>query len=310
MSEVAEKSVAVEPFKVFRVEVVRVVQLSPTFRRVTFTGPDLDQFADCGYDQRIKVVLPLPDGSVHHMPSGPDWYLRWRELPSERRNTLRTYTVRAVRPELRELDVDFVLHGDGGPASRWALAAGPGDQIAVVGPDTRYHGDHQTNDFRPPALARALLLAGDESAVPAISAILDRLPADVRGHALLEVPDEADALPVTGPWGMHVTWLARGERAHGSLLVPALREVAEKALAAARPKGKLPAELTDPDIDNELLWEVPEADAVTSGQAYAWLAGEAGVIKTLRRYLMAELGIDRSAVVFMGYWRLGRSELV
>jgi len=290
----------VEPWRRFVVEVRRRERLSPSFLRITVTGPDLDAFADNGYDQRFKLVLPLPGRGLADLPAGPDWYARWRALPDERRNPIRTYTVRGVRPDAQEVDVDIVRHHGTGPASRWAEAAGPGDQLGLIGPDAGYPGDHGGVDFRPPAAPQTLLLAGDETAVPAICAILERLPEHARGEALLEVPDPADPLPVTAPPGVRVSWLPRDGAAHGSQLIPAVQ-------AALADRPATPAPLDDVDVDQELLWEVPSGGA-GSGDLYAWLAGEAGVIRTLRRHLVADRGLDRRAVAFMGYWRLGRSE--
>ncbi|MPZ29101.1 MAG: siderophore-interacting protein [Micromonosporaceae bacterium] len=303
---------AVLPWRLFAVRVRRVCRLSPTFRRVTFTGPDLDRFADNGFDQRIKLVLPLPGaGGMAHLPGGPDWYARWRELPDEQRNPVRTYTVRAVRPADREVDVDLVRHGDVGPASRWAGVVRPGDAAALVGPDAGYDGEHGGVEFRPSAAASQVLVAGDETAVPAVAAILERMPRRLAGEVLLEVPEPADTLPVQPPPGVRVSWLARGGAAPGSRLVPAVRSAAGRLLAGATVGAGAvggPA-LADVDPDRGLLWEVPagppEASAV---QWYAWLAGEAGVIRTLRRHLVSERGLDRRSVAFMGYWRLGRAE--
>lgn len=292
------------PWRQFAVDVRAVRRLSPSFVRVTLTGPDLDRFADNGYDQRIKVVFPLPVHGLAPLPTGDDWYLRWRDLPDELRNPIRTYTVRAVRPERFEVDIDFAVHGDEGPASRWALHAAPGDPLAVMGPDAGYAGEHGGVEFRPPAGAGCLLLAGDETAAPAIAAILERLPAGVRGEALLEVPYASDALPLTAPPGVTVTWLGRDGGAPGCRLVPAVADAAARLLPA--PAGTGPDALPDVDVDADILWEVPDADA--SGSMYAWLAGEAGVIRTLRRHLVAERGMDRRAVAFMGYWRIGRAD--
>src|SRR5688572_1222483 len=98
-------TVVVAPWRVFAVTVAAVHRLSPSFVRVTFTGADLDRLADNGYDQRIKLGFPLPGESTVDLPGGVDWYQRWRALPDERRNPIRTYTVRAVRPHLSEVDV-------------------------------------------------------------------------------------------------------------------------------------------------------------------------------------------------------------
>ncbi|GAA0794339.1 siderophore-interacting protein [Spirilliplanes yamanashiensis] len=265
------------PWRFFVVEVVAARRLGPSFLRVTFTGDELHDFADNGFDQRIKLAFPESPVAEAHLPSGTDWYRRWRELPEDHRSPIRTYTVRAVRPQERELDVDIVLHDgvdQGGPACRWARRARPGDRVAVLGPVAGYDGDHGGIGFRPPADGGPLLLAGDETAAPAIGAILERLPSDARGLALLEVPYPEDVLEIGAPSGVVVRWLPRHGRAPGCELVPAVQR------AAAGPDAP----------------------------AYTWLAGEAGVVTALRRHLVAERGFDRAAVTFMGYWRRGRAD--
>ncbi|WP_283134470.1 siderophore-interacting protein [Rhizohabitans arisaemae] len=309
----------IAPWRVFPVEVRAARRLSPSFLRVTFTGEDLDSFADNGFDQRFKLILPLPGRGTADFPTGPDWYARWRELPPERTNPIRTYTVRAVRHEPREVDVDFVVHGDDGPgphpevphhepgpALSWAVAAQPGERAAFFGPDARHEGSQGGLEFRPPEDAGSVLLAGDETAVPAIVSILERLPADVFGAALMEVPCAGDVLPVKAPAGVRVRWLPRDGAEHGSRLIPAVQaEVAGLAPASPAPGAQA---LAEPDVeeDGKALWEVPDIVASPSRSPYVWLAGEAGVIKTLRRLLVGEVGLDRRSVAFMGYWRLGR----
>ena len=295
------QTLPVAPWRSFAVTVRAVERLSPSFTRVTFTGADLDRFADNGYDQRIKLALPLPGRRGVDLPQGPDWYAAWRALPEHRRNPIRTYTVRAVRPHLAEVDVDLVLHGDSGPATRWARRASVGDEVALVGPDAGYDGDHGGIEFQPPT-AGCLLLAGDETAVPAISGICERLPQDTRGIVVLEVPEAGDVLPLAAPRGVEVRWVPRGTGGHGSQLVPAVAAAAEELLT--HPCGTTQS-ISDVDVDTEILWEVP--DEVPATPLYAWLAGEAGAIRTLRRHLVAERGLDRRAVAFMGYWRLGRA---
>jgi NADPH-dependent ferric siderophore reductase len=294
------------PFRFFPVEVARVTRLSPNFLRVTFTGDDLDRFADNGWDQRIKLIPPLPESGHDHLPTGADWYARWRELPEEHRNPIRTYTARAVRAAERELDVDMVLHGVNGPASRWAVEARPGSAMCVMGPNADFTGVTGGIDFHPPAGTRRILLVGDETAVPAIASILERLPADACGEALLEVPESGDRLEIAAPAGFRVTWLARDGAAHGTHLVPAVEAAAARLIGDCTAPANV--DLEDVDVDEELLWEVPDATATSIDGFYAWLAGEAAVIKTLRRHLVSACGVDRRAVAFMGYWRLGKAE--
>ncbi|GAA4039735.1 siderophore-interacting protein [Nonomuraea soli] len=294
----------VEPFRIFDVRVRRLERLSPHFLRVTFTGDRLHLFADNGFDQRIKVIFPLPGIGVATFPRGADWFSVWRSTPSGERHEMRTYTVRAVRPEAGEVDVDFVMHGDEGPAARWINRAEPGVEAALFGPQAGYDERHGGLEFRPPADCGTVLLAGDETATPAILTILEGLPAGFTGEALLEVPGPEDFLEVRGSSDVKVTWLARGDGAWGSKLQPAVELAAGRLLV----RGDGAESFVDVDVDAEELWEVPE-ETLPSGSVYAWLAGEAAMIRGLRRHLVAERGMDRRAVAFMGYWRMGRAEV-
>lgn len=310
MTQTVDIPTTTSPFRFFDVEVRRLRQLSPSFLRVTFTGSDLRMFADTGFDQRIKLILPLPETGLRHLPTGPDWYSRWRELPEHLRNPIRTYTVRYLRRSDAEVDVDMVMHGDGGPASRWAGNATPGSQAAILGPDAGYPGTHGGIEFRPPARTGATLIAGDETAAPAISAILEQLPPTARGEALLEVPHHEDILDLDAPTGVRVTWLPRDGGEPGCHLIPAVRAAGRRLLSPA--SARVGQDIADVDVDAGILWDVAAgADGgplVDATDFYAWLAGEAGVIRSLRRHLVTERGVDRRSVAFMGYWRLGRGE--
>lgn len=295
-------------YRLFDVEVLRTRRLSPSFTRFTFSGDELDAFADNGYDQRIKLVLPLP-GIGLALPEGDDWFTRWRLLPDGRRNPVRTYTVRAVRQVAREVDVDVVLHGEVGPASRWATHAVAGDRVALLGPNAQYPGDCGGIAFDASASARPLLLVGDETAVPAIGSILERLPADARGHVLLEVPTADDVLQLQAPPGLTITWVARSGGGRGDGLVPQVQAVAAQLVGRPAPLADAGDDRDVADVGTELVWEVPApGSAPTSGDLYVWMAGEAGVVTTLRRHLVRGLGLDRRSVAFMGYWKLGSAE--
>ncbi|WP_259363483.1 siderophore-interacting protein [Microbacterium esteraromaticum] len=297
------------PYRTFRTTVARIIALSPHFTRITLQGDDLEHFGTDGLDQRIKLIIPFADGSITDVgqfdesQSMTEWYRRWRALPDEQRNPIRTYTIRSPRPQAREIDVDFVLHGTEGPASAWATAARVGDPLFVVGPDSRSEEQGGGIEWRPGA-ATSVLIAGDETATPAICSIVESLPADAVGEVCIEVPTEADALAISAPSGVNVRWLARGSGAHGVRLSAAVHEWGLRRAAAHRDAAVSEAALAEPEGD-EILWEVP--DAVDGGE-YAWLAGEAGTITALRRHLVRDLGIDRRSVAFMGYWREGRAE--
>ncbi|MDN3358803.1 siderophore-interacting protein [Actinomadura sp. DC4] len=200
------------PFRFFDVRVVRVSRLGPTMVRITFGG-DLAGFVSGGRDQRLKLFLPLPGQEAPVVPSGEDWYAGWRALDSSVRPHMRSYTVCGQRRDPEEFDVDFALHGDGGPASRWAARARPGDRAAVLGPSVEDNGGI---DFRPPSDTGWLLLTADETALPAVAGILSWLPAGVPVRAWIEVPHPEDERPLPTAADAEVTWLAGGAR--GSVL--------------------------------------------------------------------------------------------
>ncbi|MCS5718835.1 siderophore-interacting protein [Herbiconiux sp. CPCC 205763] len=306
-------------YRPYRATVARIVQVSPSFKRVTFTGEEFETFGTAGLDQRIKVVLPHADGGYGEcgwfdpeVLAAGTWYQRWRELDESERNPFRTYTVRAIRQAERELDVDFVVHDEGhdapaGPAAAWLAGAEEGDEIVIVGPDDLSVDYRLGLDWRP-GDAIDYLLAGDETAAPAICSILESLPAGTRAHAFIEVPHPDDAIDISTDADVSVTWLGRASGGLG--LQDAVRAwVGEHRDRIAPALAETEQELADIDVDVEMLWDSPEPDSEhPSANFYAWLAGESACIKALRRLLVTEVGVDRHRVAFMGYWRLGKAE--
>ncbi|GAB3597576.1 siderophore-interacting protein [Microbacterium tumbae] len=269
-------------YSAFPVEVRTTRRLSPAFLRVTFAGDALRNFAPWGVDQRIKVVLPLPEGGLAEFglldeptPHPSDWYARWRALPEARRNVLRTYTPAAIRADDGEIDVDFFLHEPEGPASAWARAARPGDRLVVTGPDVRMGRTGYGIHWVPGENARRFLLVADETAYPAVRNILQSLPSDAEAHVLLENGDAADDVVSSSAPGLAV-------------MRPVLRGQGEDLESAVRDWG-----------------ERHGATAAADEGFYAWLAGESGSITRIRRHLTGDLGISKERVAFLGYWRLG-----
>lgn len=322
MSPTIVRSEARPAYRPYVTHISAITELSPHFVRVTLHGEALGDFGTDGLDQRIKLVLPFADGTItdvgferDEVIAAGDWYARWRELPDAARNPIRTYTVRAVRPALREIDVDVVRHGAApgsalGPAATWIANAQIGDALVVAGPDATSTQSHVGIDWHPGDATR-LLIVGDETAVPAALAILEQLPEHVEVDALLEVPERADILPVVTRADALVTWLDRASDASdakpGQLLVPALeRWVSEHPAAYAEARGSR-EQLAEVDVDVERIWDSP--DAAGHRAFYAWLAGEQSAIKRMRRHLVTDTGIDRGAVAFMGYWRFGVAEI-
>ena len=196
------------------------------------------------------------------------------------------------------------MHHDAGPAGSWAEAATTGDHLVVVGPDSRSPESAQGIDFHPGS-ARRILLAGDETAAPAISAVLEGLEPGLEVDAFIEVPTVDDALPVVAGTA-RVHWLARGDRPHGEALIEAIEAwTAASGDVLARAAAPRPQVLEEIDLDVDLLWDSP-ADA--EGEFYAWIAGESSTVKLLRRMLVQGCGVDRKRVAFMGYWRAGQVE--
>ena len=293
-------------YRPYRAAVSAIRRLSPGFVRVSLTCDEFETFGTERLDQRIKLVFPLADGSFSPLEAG-EWYDQWRALPEHRRNTFRTYTVRDVSQEECRVDIDFVVHGDGGPAAGWLSSAAVGDELVVIGPDALSPYTGVGIDWRP-GTATELLLVGDETAAPAIASILQGLPPTRRAHAFIEVPTEEDALPLAVGPNVEVTWIARAGGERGCRLLPAVTAwLAERPELVAAAAADRVQQLDEVDVDRDILWERPE-QAV--GGFYAWIAGESGVVKTLRRLLVRGHGIDRGRVAFMGYWRLGRAERV
>lgn len=296
------------PFHLFDVSVRQRIELSPSMLRFVFAGESLAQARSFGPDQRIKIFFPNDAGELS-VPRGEDWYARYRDQHPAQRAPMRTYTVRALRPQAAELDVDFVAHGDTGPASRWALQARPGDRVVLMAPHAS-QADSGGVEWRPPADVRDVLLIADETALPAVAGILESLaaqPQPPKVRAYIEVPLRADAVDLHGPPDLRIHWLPRAERRdtdaadYGARLIDAIR-AAQLAPAQTRTDAA-EAVLSEIDIDREILWEQA---AVTASGFYAWIAGEAGAVMAIRRHLVGERGFAKSAISFMGYWRKGR----
>lgn len=251
----------------------RVVRLTPRMVRVTFDCADSAALADTGPDQYTKVFFPLPGQARPVVPPPIEveggvmsWYQRYLAMPDEVRPPMRTYTVRAQRPELGELDIDFALHPDhAGPASDWASSAAPGDEIGLLCPPHALYCPPPDPDWQ--------LLVGDETAIPAIGAIVERLATGAVLRAYIEVAGPGDEQRFETGGDVRIDWVHRGARPHGAAVVDAV-------CAATLPDGA----------------------------PYAWISGEANLVKLVRRELVRERGVGKRAITFTGYWRQGRTE--
>jgi NADPH-dependent ferric siderophore reductase len=237
-----------------RVEVSRIQVLSPAMRRITLRGAELEGFEPTAPASYLKLIFPEAGQlePTRPLPDGP------------RPVSMRTYTPLAVRPETLEVDVDFVLHGEG-PASTWATQAQVGQVLFLMGPGPGYPLDT--------AIAQHLLIA-DDSALPAVETILAALPVSASVQVLLEVMDAAEERPLHSAAQLHVQWLARGSNNHaaGLSLESALRAL--PTLAPISPEVRI------------------------------YLACEAAAMRRIRRLLIDELRASPSQIVGRGYWKL------
>jgi NADPH-dependent ferric siderophore reductase len=256
--------------------------ISPGFIRVTVSGPHLKRFAPTGRDQRIKIFLPNESGTYpgsFNQPAEPvteaEWRAAWRSLDAQLRPVLRSYTPVAVRPAIGEVDLDVYLHGSPGPASLWALNAMPGDRIPISGPDVLSSGDALYGIQWRPGPAKRVLLAGDETAYPAIRGILDSLSPGTTGDVFVEVGEAEDLERFRSlPGGLELHAIPRCAARGGVLLCAAIDEWAASHAAPASALGD---------------------------SFYAWLTTESSRVAGMRESLIRR-GIPRSQVHAQGYW--------
>lgn len=309
---------AKQTYQLFDITLARRTQVSASLVRFTFTGPAVSQMATYAPDQRVKLFFPEGGGSLDPLfeiakLAEHDWYSAYRALPEAQRPSARTYTIRALRPEQAEVDVEFVLHGDNGPASRWAMNASPGDRLAMTAPDANAEGPKQGYEWKPPQGVRRILIIADETALPAAAGILetlDDLPLKPKVEALFEVPRRDDIQPL--PQAAKLRWLARDAEPacqHGELLMRALRDInLQQEIAALGGSPSAVANGSEDALNQDEdapLWDPATLD--DSAPFYAWIAAETKVAMKLRRYLVNECGLPKQYVTSMGYWRLGKA---
>jgi len=220
--------------------------VTPNMLRVTLGGPGLADFPAGSAGGYVKLRL---------FPAGAE------------RPVVRTYTIRHQRDDA--IDLDFVLHADDtgrhGPATDWALAARPGDVIEVGGP----------GPAKPlPAGRGFYLIAGDMTALPAISVNLEALAPDARGVAVIEIQNDADRQDIAKPAGVEIIWLVNP--------APGTQSAALADRLRAKDTGA-------PDV-------------------HGWAASEFSAMQALRTYLRAERALDRLQLYISSYWKAGLSE--
>lgn len=252
--------------------VVRTDRISPSIVRLTLAG--LEDLEARGADHWCRLFFTRSGQDVLELPTRTTeigWYLQYLATPKTRRPWVRAYTVRHARPEMGEVDIDFVIHGerDGsmGPAALFALDAKPGDSVGFLDQGLAFAPDHP-HDWT--------LLIGDETALPAIAGICLSLPRSARGLAIIEIPTAGDRQELSAPVGMEIIWIHRDESPQ----------------APARP--------------GELALRALTTASMPEGEVHAHAIGESALATGARRYLVQERGVPKRNVDFVGYWRYGR----
>jgi NADPH-dependent ferric siderophore reductase len=243
-------------------EVRDVQRITPKMVRVTLGGGDLKGFASAAHDDHVKLLFPSPGQEKPALPSlGTNGSVFPEGVP---RPAARDYTPRRYDEAAATLVIDFALHGEG-VATHWAEQATPGQFLGVGGP---------RGSFIVPDDFDWYLVAGDETALPAIGRRLEELPASAHAFVVVEVADAGEEQRFKSRARVDAVWLHRNgaEQATASRLVKAVADI-----------------------------------ALPSGEGYAWVAAEADTARAIRRQLVEQRGLPRGHVKAAAYWKRGAS---
>jgi NADPH-dependent ferric siderophore reductase len=255
-------------------EVLRTEEVTSHMVRVVLGGSGFDTFTPSEFaDSYVKLVVVAHDVDVASLPQ-PLTLDSFVDLPAAKQPVVRTLTVRRADPAAREIAIDVVVHGEHGAAGQWAATAEPGQPVYLMGPSGAYSPD--------PA-ADWHLMAGDETAIPAISVALEALPANAIGQAFVEIAGPGDEIPLTAPEGVQINWIFRGGRAD---------------LISEDRAG-----------DHAPLIEAVKSAPWLPGQVHVFIHGEAqAVMHNLRPYIRKDREVAAKWASISGYWRRGRTE--
>lgn len=239
--------------------VLRTLDLTPHMRQITLTGDDLARFATDG-DLHVRLFFAPPGKPPIWPMRGADGLIQ--PVAADRKAQMRKYTIRRIDLVAGEVDVDFVIHEVAGPGSDWAARAQPGDLVGMAGPGGR--------TARP---ADWILLAGDETALPAIARILEGLPEATSGHVIMEVADVSGKITLEKPRGMNIEWL--------------VRDAGAPTLAA----------------------RVMEIAVPTTGSRFCWAGAEFADVQAIRQYWREACDLKKDEQLAVAYWRRGEVSL-
>lgn len=239
--------------------VLSAENISPNMRRVRLRGKNMQRFGYGG--MHVRILIPPADADTPQWPvTGEDGRPVWPE--GRMKLTSRVYTIRKIDPETGEVDVDVVIH-DGTPGSEWALGAIEGDIVGMTGPGG---GDAGEADW--------YLLAGDETALPAIGRIIERLPRDAKVVARIEVDSREEEQSFNSQCSLDLQWLHRNGAEGGTttLLQDAVKSV------------RFPS---------------------NGERIFVWSGCEFNGFKAIRNYVRKDLKLERTQHLVVSYWRRG-----
>lgn len=242
--------------------------LTPHFIRITLTGEEVPAFARATVGDNNKILIPPPGVDKIYYPTYNEEQGEWNHPPEEVRPSVRTYTHRGIDIDKKEMIIDFVAHGDAGPASQWAINAKPGDVLGVM------------MRARPKQLVPEVdwyLLAGDATAIPVLSIILERLPPKAKGVACIEVRGKEDEQVLTTASDLSIRWVHNNKPGRQEVLAEKIRSLA-----------KLPS---DPTVTK-----------------FAYVAAEFSSVRAIRSYLRKDEHWEPDELYAYSYWKYGKAE--
>ena len=237
----------------------RTQTITPNMQRITLGGEDLADFPADKEGDYIKLIFP--DFSWDSL----EGHVEKLESMNNGKPCLRTYTIRKQDTAAQELEIDFVLHGATGPASAWAMNAKVGDEIGISGPGAKKEINKNADWF---------FIAGDMTALPSISVILESLPRDAKGYAVIDIVDELDRQNIDAPENIEIHWVVQSaDQAPETLLSDKVRTL-----------------------------------PFLAGQVSVWVACEFSAMRELRQYFRNEHDVERDYIYVSSYWKVGISE--